>query len=103
MALSSVLAPTSDEATPGDDTPDEVTPDDATPFEDTPDGATPDDATHEATSMTGSTPTPDEAPDKVVTLEMTICSFALHLVESQSELFSLLWELRYVIARGHTC
>ena len=27
-------------------------------------------------------------------LEMTICSFALHLIESQSELFSLLWELR---------
>ncbi|EKM51536.1 uncharacterized protein PHACADRAFT_261735 [Phanerochaete carnosa HHB-10118-sp] len=29
----------------------------------------------------------------LTTLEMTICSFALHLVESQSELFSLLWEL----------
>ncbi|GJF00391.1 hypothetical protein PsYK624_166780 [Phanerochaete sordida] len=28
-----------------------------------------------------------------IALEMTICSFALHLIESQSELFSLLWEL----------
>lgn len=28
-------------------------------------------------------------------LEMTICSFALHLIESPSELFALLWELRY--------
>ncbi|KAK7056640.1 hypothetical protein VNI00_002357 [Paramarasmius palmivorus] len=26
-------------------------------------------------------------------IEMTVCSFALHLVESSSELFSLLWEL----------
>jgi len=26
-------------------------------------------------------------------IEMVICSFALHLVESSSELFSLLWEL----------
>lgn len=35
---------------------------------------------------------PSEGPSPV--LEMTICSFALHLIESQSELFSLLWELR---------
>ena len=26
-------------------------------------------------------------------IEMVVCSFALHLVESSSELFSLLWEL----------
>jgi hypothetical protein len=26
-------------------------------------------------------------------MEMVVCSFALHLVESSSELFSLLWEL----------
>ena len=34
-------------------------------------------------------------------VEMVICSFALHLIESSSELFSLLWELRYV--DGHIC
>ncbi|KAI0086570.1 hypothetical protein BDY19DRAFT_960585 [Irpex rosettiformis] len=27
------------------------------------------------------------------TIEMTVCSFALHLIESPSELFALLWEL----------
>lgn len=26
-------------------------------------------------------------------IEMTVCSFALHLIESNSELFALLWEL----------
>lgn len=36
----------------------------------------------------------DEEARKVV--EMTICSFALHLIESPSELFALLWELRLV-------
>ena len=35
----------------------------------------------------------DKEPSSTI-LEMTICSFALHLIESQSELFSLLWELR---------
>lgn len=29
-------------------------------------------------------------------IEMVVCSFALHLVEKQSELFALLWELRCV-------
>ncbi|CDO76089.1 hypothetical protein BN946_scf184649.g15 [Trametes cinnabarina] len=33
-------------------------------------------------------------------LEMVICSFALHLVEKPSELFALLWELRYVSRDG---
>lgn len=29
-------------------------------------------------------------------IEMTFCSFALHLVETPSELFALLWELRFI-------
>lgn len=33
----------------------------------------------------------DSRPDDLI--EMVICSFALHLIESPSELFSLLWEL----------
>lgn len=33
----------------------------------------------------------DSRPDDII--EMVICSFALHLIESPSELFSLLWEL----------
>ena len=36
----------------------------------------------------------DEEARKIV--EMTICSFALHLIESPSELFALLWQLRLV-------
>ncbi|KAJ3485980.1 hypothetical protein NLI96_g4562 [Meripilus lineatus] len=44
------------------------------------------------------TPTVEEKRDTTneqqeALLEMTICSFALHLIESPSELFALLWEL----------
>lgn len=35
----------------------------------------------------------DEDSQSEVAVEMVICSFALHLIESPSELFSLLWEL----------
>ena len=38
------------------------------------------------------------SPEPDAVIEMTICSFALHLVDSPSELFGLLWELRFVIA-----
>jgi len=31
--------------------------------------------------------------DKPIIIDMVVCSFALHLVQSPSELFSLLWEL----------
>lgn len=31
--------------------------------------------------------------DTVINIDIVICSFALHLIESPSELFSLLWEL----------
>ena len=60
-------------------------------FKDVAEGALPD------RPLSSEAPT-SEAPSDVTcsTLEMTICSFALHLVESQSELFSLLWELRCV-------
>ena len=34
-----------------------------------------------------------DAVDKPVVIDMVVCSFALHLVQSPSELFSLLWEL----------
>ncbi|KAL0960819.1 hypothetical protein HGRIS_005838 [Hohenbuehelia grisea] len=34
-----------------------------------------------------------EVDENPVQLEMVICSFALHLIESPSELFSVLWEL----------
>jgi hypothetical protein len=34
---------------------------------------------------------------------MTVCSFALHLIESPSELFALLWELRCVAHIISTC
>jgi hypothetical protein len=35
----------------------------------------------------------ESLPQANPAIEMVICSFALHLVESPSELFSLLWEL----------
>jgi len=34
-----------------------------------------------------------EAVSPTSPLEMTVCSFALHLIETPSEIFSLLWEL----------
>jgi cell division inhibitor SulA len=34
----------------------------------------------------------DSRPPQLI-IEMVICSFALHLVENSSQLFSLLWEL----------
>ncbi|KIM51364.1 hypothetical protein SCLCIDRAFT_1224588 [Scleroderma citrinum Foug A] len=34
-----------------------------------------------------------DAVDKPIIIDMVVCSFALHLVQSPSELFSLLWEL----------
>jgi hypothetical protein len=40
----------------------------------------------------GSELSDDLQPPHVI-IEMVICSFALHLVESSSQLFSLLWEL----------
>lgn len=39
---------------------------------------------------------PDDASppdDKTECIDMVICSFALHLIETPSELFALLWEL----------
>ena len=38
--------------------------------------------------------TDDTETDHIAPIEMTICSFALHLIDSPSELFALLWELR---------
>ncbi|KAA1478998.1 hypothetical protein DENSPDRAFT_861953 [Dentipellis sp. KUC8613] len=38
-------------------------------------------------------PAPDTLTEPRERVEMVICSFALHLVESASELFALLWEL----------
>ncbi|KAI0061666.1 hypothetical protein BV25DRAFT_1992014 [Artomyces pyxidatus] len=35
----------------------------------------------------------DMVDDPIETIEMTVCSFALHLIETPSELFALLWEL----------
>ncbi|KAG6854678.1 hypothetical protein C0991_003327 [Blastosporella zonata] len=39
------------------------------------------------------TPTTDSPTATYPIVDLIICSFALHLVESPSELFSLLWEL----------
>jgi hypothetical protein len=35
----------------------------------------------------------EENPDAQYSIEMVICSFALHLVETPSNLFALLWQL----------
>jgi len=35
---------------------------------------------------------------RAVSIEMVICSFALHLIETPSELFALLWELRCALS-----
>jgi cell division inhibitor SulA len=38
-------------------------------------------------------PRTEENPDAQYLIEMVICSFALHLVETPSNLFALLWQL----------
>lgn len=38
-------------------------------------------------------PTTGEEQENMVAFEMVVCSFALHLIETPSEIFALLWEL----------
>lgn len=62
-------------------------------FKDVAEGSLPTVALSTVSTSTPNDTTTDAIETVDSTLEMTLCSFALHLVESQSELFSLLWEL----------
>jgi hypothetical protein len=46
-----------------------------------------------STSATAVSSTYEGTDDDGITIDMVVCSFALHLLESPSELFALLWEL----------